>query len=274
MRHGSGSITVVCSRQIFLLVTLVVGCATLTQKAPSIARIRASRTSIQTVNDTNGSLMKYMQLPASQYSCVPMPLNSSLDRVIGTADQFKLRVPPIKLKSPGVPEVEVRPLMMARVKVESDRVLISSNSCQILGSKLIDDMNINDFFEFNVQICLTWELGDKTSYGVGANDDTSSPSITAKSKIEIDLNPPGIFTIVPRKILELVGNQAIGITLGSLQKNFMTSLGDDFERWSVDAEYRAQRQKLELDMENEDVGVLKANTDETLMAYLKPQVRP
>merc|ERR1712157_19079 len=138
--------------------------------------------------------------------------------------------------------------MGARVNVEPDRVFITSNSCQIRGSKIIEDLHINDFFTFQVEICLTWD----------------SSSITAKSEMKVNLNPPGIFAIVPSKVLEVVGNQAIGIALGSLQKNFMRSLGADFERWSVDAAYRAQRKKLELEM---DDGV--PNKDETLMAYLK-----
>jgi hypothetical protein len=242
-----------------LVALMTVRATALAQNRPSIARIRASRTSIQNVEDGNGLLQDYMQLPASQYSCVPMPLNSSLDRVLGMPDQFRLRVPPMKLKSPGVPEVEVRPLMMATVNVEQHRVLITSNSCQIRGSKIIENLKINDFFDFKVEICLTWEDGTPAS----------SPAITARSEIEVDLDPPGLFALVPRQILEAVGKRAIGITLGALQKNFMKSLGSDFERWSVDEEYRAQRKQLELDVAAESPQ--EANIDETLMAYLKRQ---
>lgn len=227
----------------------------LSSQRPSLARIRALRTTVQTVDDVNGMLNDYMQLPASQYSCVPMPLNSSLDRVLGTRDEFRLTVPPIKFKSPGVPEVEVRPLMMAQVNVKKDRVFITSDSCTIRGSKIIEDLKINDFFYFKVQICLTW----------GSSD----PTITAASEIEVDLNPPGLFAFVPRRILEAVGKQAIGLTLGALQKNFMKSLGSDFERWSIDEEYRAQRRQLELDLDMAAESLLKASDDETLLAYLK-----
>lgn len=206
-----------------------------------------------------------MQLPASQYTCVPMPLNSSLDRVHGTANQFSLVVPPIKLKSPGVPEVEVRPLMMAKVVVGKDRVFITSDSCKIRGSKIIEDLNINDSFDFRVKICLTWDTGSPTN-SRDSPFTSSAPSITAQSEIEVDLDPPGLFAFVPRRILEAVGNRAIGFTLGALQGNFMKSLGSDFERWSVDEDYRTQRKKLELDMASETP---QNNSDETLMAYLK-----
>lgn len=230
----------------------------LSQSRPSIAEIRASRTSVQNVNDVKECLTEYMQLPPSQYSCVPMPMNSALDRVYGTADQFRLRVPPMQLKSPGVPAVEVRPLMMAKVNVEENRVVITSDSCQIRGSKIIEDLNINDFFEFQVKICLTWE---STSGGSAAS------CITAESDIQVDLDPPGLFSLVPRKILAAVGTRAIGVTLGLLQKNFLVSLGSDFERWSVDEDYRLQRKQLELDMASETP--MEDELGETLMAYLK-----
>lgn len=215
----------------------------------------------------SGSLEEYMQLPASQYSCVPMPLKSSLDRVIGTRDQFRLCVPPMKLKSPGVPQVEVRPLMMAKVNVEKNRVLITSDSCQIRGSKIIEDLNINDFFDFKVKICLTWDSHGNSNSNSNPRSSLSSPSITARSEIGVDLNPPGLFAFLPRKILEDVGNRAIGISLKYLQNNFMISLASDFERWSVDDEYRLQRKQLELDMEAES-RTTASRKDETLKVYL------
>ena len=90
-----------------------------------------------------------------------MPLNSSLDRVRGTPDRFKLCVPPMQLKSPGVPMVEVRPEVMARVTVEPERerVEIFSDVCEIRGSRIIDDLKINDFFDFTVpHIVFCFEL--------------------------------------------------------------------------------------------------------------------
>jgi len=57
---------------------------------------------------------------------------------------------------------------------------------------------------------------------------------------------------VPNKILEAVGNRAIQIVLGALQKNFMKSLGNDFEKWAVDEKYRLERQQLQLEFLQED----------------------
>ena len=138
-----------------LLQLLLIICCSLCVEAlslPGKARIRAARTTVQTVQDTDCCLEDYMHLPAAQYTCVPMPLNSSLNRLRGKSDQFKLCVPPIQLKSPGVPVVEVRPVMMATVDVQKDQVIITSNSCQIGGSKIIEDLVSAKSFLFQAPI--------------------------------------------------------------------------------------------------------------------------
>ncbi len=194
----------------------------------------------------------------------------------------------MKLQSPGVPLVEVKPVVMATVSVEpeKERVVIRSDACQIGGSKIIDDLKINEYFEFSVEICLTWDrdAADADADAVGTLSSSRSGSnigiIQAQSNIAVDLNPPGPFAFVPRQILEAVGNRAIALTLGSLQQNFMISLGKDFERWVTDESYRSDRQKLE-DALGEEFMVYKYESgsgsgsnrngiplDETLMAYL------
>lgn len=254
-----------------------------------MTRIRASKTTIQPIpTKLKTSLHQYMQLPAAQYTCVPMPLNSSLTRIKGTGNQFRLVVPPISLNLPGIPLVKVCPIVFAQVLVDSNEVSISSHSCIIEGSELIENLNINDLFEFQVKILLTWNNGNGNDDddGVGATEtvteieieteietDTSTetstetskatlndddiqgdkgPWIRAQSEIKIDVDPPGPFVIVPNKILEAVGNRAIQIVLGALQKNFMKSLGNDFEKWAVDEKYRLERQQLQLEFLQED----------------------
>lgn len=269
-------------------------------KFKPLVKIRASKTITQPIPDQHEfkeSLQKYMQLPASQYTCVPMPLNSSLTRIKGTKDQFRLTVPPISLKSPGVPLVEVSPIVFAQVLVDKNEVRITSDKCIIEGSQFIQDFHINDFFEFKVNVLLTWNdnINDNVNHHhhhhhrgqhavIDAGDDASfgGPFIRAQSEIEIDLDPPGPFAFVPKQILEAVGNRAIQMTLGALQKNFMMSLGEDFERWVVDGEYQMERQQLELDFLKEEIdmqigngngnhrgrGGQEVELDETLLAYL------
>jgi len=151
------------------------------------------------------------------------------------------------LRSPGVPLVEVSPVVFARVLVQNDGVTITSEECIIEGSRLIQDLRMNDFFEFKVHLLLTWSSN--------GNDGDDGPYMRAESKIEVNLDPPGPFAFVPKQILEAVGNRAIQMTLGALQKNFMASLGEDFERWAGDEEYRLERRQLELDFLEEEMEI-------------------
>uniref|UniRef100_A0A7S4JWY7 Lipid-binding serum glycoprotein C-terminal domain-containing protein n=1 Tax=Odontella aurita TaxID=265563 RepID=A0A7S4JWY7_9STRA len=238
---------------------LAVPCSALVTSKTAL--IKAAKSSVQTVMQPSGrgsggaqqySLNDYMQLPAAQYACVPMPLNSSLTRIRGTADEFKLIVPPMKFKVPGIQGVEVRPIVNARVTVEQDRVVIISDSCVINGSPMIEQIRLNDCFDITVRICLTWSTEAKQS-------------ITANSNIDMTLDPPGPFAFVPRQITEAIGNRAISIMLGALQKDFMKNLGRDFERWASDGEYRSNRNKLEIELEQDAASAV----DESLLAYLK-----
>lgn len=261
-------------------------------KKINLAKIRASKETtvdVETNHPEPFNLHQYMQLPSSQYSCVPMPLNSSLERIHGTNDHFTLKVPPIKIQSPApalqntFPSVEIRPVLTAQVTVEKDFVSIVSHSCNIDvdGSTWIRDLNINDYFDFQVNIRLTWK-------------ESSSSTITADSKIQVDLDPPGAFKMFPNSILEAIGSRAIQMTLGALQKNFMKSLAMDYEKWATDKEYRKERKDMEMQLDLRDEmyssrGMSNGNSamgvssnryhqsrlrrdisaDETLIAYLK-----
>lgn len=219
-------------------------------KKTNLAKIRASKettVNVETNHPEPFNLHQYMQLPSSQYSCVPMPLNSSLDRIHGTNDHFTLKVPPIKIQSPApalqntFPSVEIRPVLTAQVTVEKEFVSIVSHSCNIDvdGSKWIRDLNINDYFDFQVNIRLTWK-------------ESSSSTITADSKIQVDLDPPGAFKMFPNSILEAIGSRAIQMTLGALQKNFMKSLALDYEKWATDETYRNKRKEMEMQLDLRD----------------------
>mmetsp|Transcript_31478 Transcript_31478/g.75948 ORF Transcript_31478/g.75948 Transcript_31478/m.75948 type:complete len:301 (+) Transcript_31478:234-1136(+) len=109
-------------------------------------------------NPTSWLLQEYMQLPAAQYACVPLPINGSLERVYGKADEFTLQVPPIRFPiSTKAGEVEIIPKVRAIVQVEPDRVTIQSISCSIEGSPAVQEWKLNDRYDLDVCATLTWE---------------------------------------------------------------------------------------------------------------------
>jgi len=185
--------------------------------------LRASGTAAQPVSPSSRPLDEYMRLPVAQYALMPMPRGSALKRVDGFVEQFELEMPTLRFFS-----VEVKPIIFAQVKPTQNAVLISSQRCVIRGSAIVNSLGLNDRFTFDVKTKISW----------------SNRTIYCKSEIRVDVNPPPVFAILPNKLLESTGNSVMRVALNFIQEEFLKALGSDFERWSRDDDYFAQRAKL------------------------------
>lgn len=108
--------------------------------------------------DPTWLLQEYMQLPAAQYACVPLPIKASLERVYGQSDEFALQVPTIRFPiSTKTGDIEITPTVRVKVRVEPDRVIIRSISCSIEGSPAVEEWKLNDRYDLDVCATLTWE---------------------------------------------------------------------------------------------------------------------
>jgi hypothetical protein len=212
---------------------------------PNIARIRVSKSiskpvkvpaEIQCSDGYNPSLEEYMQLPATQYMFVPMPMNANLTRVDGTNNTFLLNVPPVKFKVPGMQTWEAWPEIMVTVTTKPDRVVITADNCTIWGSDIIENLNLNDKFDYRVCCNLTWTNQQ-------FDGEQENGMLTADTSIELYLDPPGVLARIPRKILEAVGNFAISLGFSRLQSDFIGGLAQDYEKWAHHPEYRLECQK-------------------------------
>mmetsp|Transcript_4401 Transcript_4401/g.6486 ORF Transcript_4401/g.6486 Transcript_4401/m.6486 type:complete len:335 (-) Transcript_4401:1423-2427(-) len=252
---------------------------------PKLTYIRASKIIDQPISipapspsneDGKYCLDSYMQLPAAQYACVPMPLNASLTRLVGSADRFKLCVPPMNFRLPGVINLVVVPEVNARVKVQEDSVLISADECTIHGSPLIESLGLNERFDFSIRCCMTWGVLTKNDDNNNNNNNLNknvedSISATATTKdaeeeeeeeeqefircnttISLDFDPPGFFKRVPRQATEAVGNAAFSITMSRMLSQFMKGLAADFQKWCLEEDYRKARKQMELDVLEEE----------------------
>jgi len=216
-------------------------CSAFTLKRNTV-RIRVSKEVIRPVltpKNVTATLKDYMQLPSAQYTCVPMPLNSSLTRIIGSDEEFLLSVPKIKFLLPIEGIIEIVPKVRANVKVESDRVLISSNSCTISGSPIVEQLNIASKFDFRIFVILTWKEG------------LDGDDILSRANIEIDFYPPGKLALIPRRIQEFAGKTSMSFVLSKLLKTFMENLASDYERWVSDKDYRIQRREMQKEFDAE-----------------------
>lgn len=197
--------------------------------------------------DSSVQLSKYMTLPVEQYALVPMPLNSTLSRIPGgTTSDFELVVPPLNFLW-----LEVQPVVEAKVNLEPDRVVITSEKCTLSGSPFLSKVRLNDRFDFRVRAELTWNDTALVSRGTdegNEEDDTvvSAPerSISAETWIEVDVDTPMPFRAIPKRAIEKTGNTAMALSMNYVLRSFMRGLVKDYSRWAEDPAYRKFRSEL------------------------------
>jgi hypothetical protein len=176
---------------------------------------------------TASRLDEYMRLPVEAYCAIPLPMRAELSRV--DAKFFALRVPPLHFAVPGNP-ITMEPRVMARVEAKPNCVRISSDQCTLVGSPIVESLRLNECFAFRVLVLLTWDAG-------------AAPCMSADSRIEVDVETPGLFRLLPRSLLQAIVSAATAVVLDSLLKAFLRNLAADHGRWSTDAAYRDARRR-------------------------------
>lgn len=191
-------------------------------------RLRVTDKVNQLVSPANRTLDAYMKLPVAAYALMPMPPNSALQRISGTADEFILDMPPLTFAPLGFLSVEVQPRCYARVVPTPDAVHITAQRCILRGSNIVKQLGLNERFRFGLDTKFTWD----------------QRSITSSTSVRVDVKPPPPFALTPTGLMEQVGNSVMRYALGLIQTEFLKVLGRDFERWSSDDAYFDARAKL------------------------------
>jgi hypothetical protein len=179
-----------------------------------------SRASVP-VQDYGGaqSLGKFMNLPPEHYSSLDPNLITSLG-----GNKFRLRVPRLKLFSLWIePTVDIA---VCSATPQNPRVLLTSESCRLVGSSLIQKMELDKRFALKFSTELTW---------------TSAPDVSQiNGNLELDVFteviPP--FQMLPRSVLEGTCNTVLKTLMKTLLPKFMQLLADDYTKWATDASVR------------------------------------
>ena len=69
-------------------------------------------------------------------------------------------------------------------------------------------------------------------------------AIRAHTKVDVNVDTPAVFKLVPMPLLEAIVRRATRIVLDALLEVFLQNLAADYERWASDAGYRASRAAL------------------------------
>ena len=201
-----------------------------------------------------------------QYALIPMPMGSSLTRLTnedaspssepGDAIEFELVVPKITFF-----KLSLQPVVHATVQPREDRVEIRSQSCTLRGSPYIEKVQLNDRFDICVNTTLTWEdslsrIGDHEEDGPAANC-----SITAETRIHVDIDVPRPFSSVPKAISQRTGNAALTLSLKLVQATFVRNLAQDYAKWATEADYRNYRASLSASAAASNACLAEANVD-------------
>eukprot|EP00747_Dinoflagellata_sp_TGD_P052344 gnl/TRDRNA2_/TRDRNA2_147848_c0_seq1.p1 gnl/TRDRNA2_/TRDRNA2_147848_c0~~gnl/TRDRNA2_/TRDRNA2_147848_c0_seq1.p1 ORF type:complete len:324 (+),score=42.08 gnl/TRDRNA2_/TRDRNA2_147848_c0_seq1:87-1058(+) len=163
------------------------------------------------------SLTSYMQLPAYLYVQKLFP--SKLERV--EKNKFRLAVPPLKFF-----EWEVNPVTYSYIRQSDSAVIIESNESTLKGSPLIEALNGRFFFQIRTE--LTWR------------DQSVAKAIKARSQVEMWVNPPPPFNLIPAPLQEAGANTVFQLVLDALHQEFLKSLGDDVEKFQASKKYREE----------------------------------
>ena len=204
------------------------------------AFVRVRRSAVQPVESLDVaatcSLGQYMRLPVEQYCGIALPMQARLMPASDVwparsgANEFALRVPPIRFFIPGVPVV-VEPLVFAQVLSQPSCVEIFSDECTMSGSPFVESLQLNELFTFRVRTVLTWD----------ENEGAKVPTMRADTEIEADVETPSLFALVPRRLLERIAASAMSLVLQQLQGTFLRNLAADYAQWAMDPRYREAR---------------------------------
>lgn len=210
----------------------------------------------------NVTLTKYMQLPVEQYALIPMPMGARLTRLSdknavvsstpGDAEviEFELVVPNITFF-----KLSLQPVVYATVRARDNRVEILSQTCTLRGSPFIEKVNLNERFDICVNTTLTWEDSLAQINGARGDNQNGHPkvieegdsadcSITAATRINVEVDVPRPFSAVPKAISRRTGNAALKLSLKLIQGTFVDNLAKDYAKWATESEYRNYRASL------------------------------
>lgn len=138
-----------------------------------------------------------------------------------------------------VMNVWIEPLATVRVKqTESPpRVHLMTETCEIYGSDVLHDLNLDGRFCMNFDAKLTW----KSSTTKELPNGTGRGRIMADARIDVwsETEPP--FNLMPKEFLEVSGNVPMDGLMRALLPLFLSNLQNDYQKWATNETYRAKR---------------------------------
>ncbi|MED6216817.1 hypothetical protein PIB30_011408 [Stylosanthes scabra] len=178
-----------------------------TQKARFVARRKESIS----VSQLERPLIEYMRLPASQYSVLDA---ERIERV--NDNTFRCYVYRIKFFN-----FEVIPVLLVKVEEQPDGCCIKLLSCKLEGSPIVAAQNDKfDALMVNRISCDT------------DSDKALVQKLTSDTLIEVSIEIPFAFRVIPKQAIESAGTQVLEQILRIMLPRFMSQLVKDYQAWA------------------------------------------
>ncbi|KAF5192572.1 putative RAP release 2, galactose-binding-like domain protein [Thalictrum thalictroides] len=177
----------------------------------SKARFIAKRTETINVQQLERPLIEYMSLPASQYSVLDAERIERVDE-----STFRCYVTRIKFFA-----FEVCPVLLVRVEEQPNGCCIRLLSCKLEGSPMVVAQNEKFSASMVNQISCSSELIN------------SAQQLTSDTVIEVAIEIPFAFQLVPVEVIESTGRQVLEQILRIMLPRFMAQLVKDYKAWAT-----------------------------------------
>ncbi|PIA54945.1 hypothetical protein AQUCO_00901091v1 [Aquilegia coerulea] len=178
-------------------------CFTISADLNPKARFIAKRTETIEVQQLERPLIEYMSLPASQYSVLDAERIERVDE-----NTFRCYVTRIKFFA-----FEVCPVLLVRVEEQPNGCCIRLLSCKLEGSPMVVAQNEKFSASMVNQISCSRELIN------------SVQQLTSDTIIEVAIEIPFAFQLVPVEAIESTGRQVLEQILRIMLPRFMAQVG-------------------------------------------------
>ncbi|CAN1149375.1 hypothetical protein LINPERHAP2_LOCUS16987 [Linum perenne] len=195
--------------------------------SPPKARFVARRKESISVRQLGRPLIDYMSLPASQYSVLDAERIERVDD-----DTFRCYVYRFKFFN-----FEVCPVLLVKVEEQPNGCCIKLLSCKLEGSPIVVAQNDKFDDEIRAALTLIW-YGNAASMVNRISCDTnqsnsSGQQLTSDAVIEVSIEVPFAFRVIPVEAIESAGTGVLQQILGVMLPRFMQQLVKDYQAWAA-----------------------------------------
>ncbi|GAX75871.1 hypothetical protein CEUSTIGMA_g3314.t1 [Chlamydomonas eustigma] len=183
---------------------------------PCIVNLQGTNTSRAqlTLQRNDLRLSDYMSQIDDVLADMDLPLGGKVSKIDET--HLQITIPKIQLYDFWLQPISVVEITHSPNSVE---VTTTTSNCVMDASQQIKDMGLDKMYNVNVRLALKW-------------DDVSQPTLTSTSSINVEVDLPPPFSLIPKPLVKAGGDAAMNATLAILVSSFGEKIKSDLKTWN------------------------------------------